>query len=124
MKLTDINIRDPFILPYKGKYYMYGTRATTTWDRVDRRFLGFDAYISEDLENWSDPVSVFEYYEGFWGTHQFWAPEVHMYKGKFYMLASFKCDERHRGTSILVSDTPDGKFTPHSDGAVTPADWS
>lgn len=26
MKASDINIRDLFILPYQGKYYMYGAR--------------------------------------------------------------------------------------------------
>ena len=32
---------------------------------------GFDVYISRDLENWSEPVSVFEKFDGFWATHQF-----------------------------------------------------
>ena len=27
MKLTDINIRDPFVLCDDNKYYLYGTRA-------------------------------------------------------------------------------------------------
>ena len=26
MKLQQINIRDPFVLPYENKYYMYGSR--------------------------------------------------------------------------------------------------
>ena len=26
MRREEINIRDPFILPFEGKYYMYGTR--------------------------------------------------------------------------------------------------
>ena len=24
--------------------------------------------------------------EGFWGTHNFWAPEVHTHQGKYYLL--------------------------------------
>jgi len=31
MQFSDINIRDPFIVPYEGKYYMYGTRGATCW---------------------------------------------------------------------------------------------
>lgn len=114
MRLTEINIRDPFIMLYEEKYYMYGTRVGTQ--------TGFDVYVSDDLENWSNPKSVFEAYEGFWGTTDFWAPEVHHYKGRFYMLASFKADYVCRGTGILVSDTPDGKFTVHSE-RITPAHW-
>lgn len=122
MKFSDINIRDPFIVPENGKYYMYGTRGVGCWEN-EKIGTGFDVYISEDLENWSEPISVFEQNDDFWGTHNFWAPEVHKYNGKFYMLASFKSEDRNRGTQILVSDTPDGKFTPITEYPVTPEDW-
>jgi GH43 family beta-xylosidase len=123
MKFCDINIRDPFILKHDGKYYMYGTRASNTWDKVDKYTLGFDVYVSDDLETWSEPKRIFSYFDGFWGITQYWAPEVHEYNGKFYMFATFKGENIHRGTAILVSDTPDGEFKPHSDGAVTPSEW-
>lgn len=69
-------------------------------------------------------MSVFENYDEFWGDDQFWAPEVYLYNGTFYMFASFKDNKNYRGTAILKSKTPDGKFTEHSKGAVTPKDWS
>ena len=124
MKNSEINIRDPFVLAYNGKYYMYGTRATNTWESKANDTSGFDVYISDDLENWSEPKPIFEYFEGFWGTRQFWAPEVHLYNGKFYLFASFIADGYQRGTAILVCDTPDGTFKEHSNGAVTPKEWS
>jgi beta-xylosidase len=123
MRLTDINIRDPFILTYEGKYYMYGTRAKNTWIEKNKTGYGFDVYESYDLVEWSEPKSIFEESPSFWGKYQFWAPEVHQYNGKFYLLASFKSDVAHRGTAILVCDTPNGVFTPLSNGAVTPKDW-
>ena len=123
MKFCDINIRDPFILPYNGKYYMYGTRGNNTWERKPLETLGFDVYVSDDLENWSEPKEIFSYFDGFWGDTQYWAPEVHEYKGKFYLFASFKGEGYHRGTAILECDTPDGRFREHSDKAVTPRDW-
>ena len=52
MKLTDINIRDPYIMPYDGKYYLYGTRSETAF--VGQAY-GFDVYVSDDLENWEGP---------------------------------------------------------------------
>ncbi|MBO5373840.1 MAG: family 43 glycosylhydrolase [Clostridia bacterium] len=124
MNFADINIRDPFILKHEGKYYMYGTRAANTWDRVvDKYTLGFDVYVSDDLKSWSAPKPIFEYYDGFWGEAQFWAPEVHKYNGKFYMLATCIADGYHRGTAIFECDTPDGIFKEHSNGALTPSEW-
>ena len=115
MKLNEIHMRDPFILPYEGVYYLYGTRSFHN--------TGFNVHTSTDLENWSEAHSVFEAQPGFWGINDFWAPEVHVYKGKFYMFASFINPHVHRGTAILVADSPMGPFRPHSDGAVTPRDW-
>ena len=121
LKTSQINIRDPFVLPYEGKYYMYGTRVGDV--------NGFDVYVSEDLETWSIGKTVFKQTEDFWGTQDYWAPEVYQYtydgETKFYMLATFKGDgeDAHRGTAILVSDTPDGTFVEHSEGALTPSDW-
>lgn len=121
MKLHEIHIRDPFILPFNGIYYMYGTRGANAWETTSP--LGFDVYVSQDLENWSAPVPCFESSSDFWGTQNFWSPEVHIYGGKFYMFASFKSKTEHRGTQILVSDSPKGPFKEHSEKAITPHEW-
>ncbi|MBO5868049.1 MAG: family 43 glycosylhydrolase [Oscillospiraceae bacterium] len=125
MKLNEINIRDPYILPYDGKYYMYGTRVKITEAYPTRwgEQHGFDVYISEDLENWSSPKAVFERNPDFWGEEEFWAPEVYLYNGKFYMFATFKAEGKCMATHILVSDAPDGTFVPVSKEPVTPPDW-
>lgn len=123
MKFCDINIRDPFILLHEGKYYMYGTRAKFTWGDGTKYNYGFDVYESDDLESWSEPKEIFSYYDGFYGIKDFWAPEVHYYEGKFYMLATFKVNEGKKGTAILVCDTPNGTFKVHSNGPVTPSEW-
>ena len=88
MNFKDINIRDPFVLKSEGKYYLYGTRGETAWTSA----FGLDVYVSDDLENWSEPKSVFEITDKFWGTCDAWAPEVHYYNNKFYMFASFKAE--------------------------------
>ena len=120
MKCSEIHIRDPFVLVHEGRYYMYGTYGPDCWNK---RLSHFDVYVSDDLENWSQPHCCFEAPHGFWGEYNFWAPEVHVRNGQFYMFASFKSDRHCRGTAILRSDSPLGPFVPHSDGAVTPADW-
>lgn len=117
--LENINLRDPFILPDDGKYYLYGSRGSKNFGES----FGFDVYVSDDLKHWSEPKEIFAKSPDFWGTKNFWAPEVHKYHGKYYMFASFKSDTACRGTQILVSDTPDGKFVPLTDEPVTPRDW-
>jgi len=120
LKRNEINIRDPFVLVHEGKYYMYGTRCNPKYN--EKTFRGFDVYVSDDLEHWTEPKSVFEAYDGFEGTKDFWAPEVHVYNGRFYMFASFKSDAIPRWCQILVSDTPDGFFEVHSE-KITPSAW-
>ncbi|MBR6748350.1 MAG: family 43 glycosylhydrolase [Clostridia bacterium] len=119
MKFCDIHIRDPFILPDGGRYYLYGSRGGETWGRC----TGLDVYVSDDLENWSEPTECFTPPAGFWSEKNFWAPEVHLYRGRYYMFASFISDTRNRGTQILAADSPMGPFEPHSDGPVTPEEW-
>lgn len=119
MTIKEINIRDPFVLPYQKKYYMYGTRGVTCWGECD----GFDVYVSENLIDWSGPIEAFHKPEGFWADRNYWAPEVHYYNDAFYGFVSFKSLDRCRGTQILISDSPTGPFRIHSDGPVTPSDW-
>lgn len=119
MKNQEINIRDPFVVVVDGKYYMYGTRA----ENFGQGTGGFDVYVGDDLENWSEPKEVFSSVKYDMNTQVNWAPEVHFYKGFYYMLATFTKANGLRGTYILKSDAPDGEFKPHSDGAITPWEW-
>lgn len=122
MKLSDIQIRDPFILPVEneGKYYLFGTTAKDPWNGP---FDGLDCYVSHDLENWDGPKPAFRPPDGFWGTRDFWAPEVHFYGGRYWMFVSFKAENRCRATQILIADYPWGPFVPRAHGPATPPDW-
>ncbi len=119
MKLSNINIRDPFVLKDEGTYYLYGTRAKDFGQKAG----GFDVYVSKDLENWSGPVTCFDSEENRMNRNVNWAPEVHRYKNAFYMFATFTRENNLRGVFILKADSPLGPFTLHSEKAVTPEDW-
>lgn len=119
MKRTEIHIRDPFVLVHDGRYYLYGTRGATCWGKAD----GFDVFVSCDLENWEGPYECFHNDGSFWADQNYWAPEVHVWKGAFYLFASFKAEGVCRGTAILRSESPLGPFVPHSEGCITPSDW-
>ena len=81
MKASEINIRDPFILPDGGKYYLYGSRGYEAWGAC----TGLDVYVSEDLDEWSEPTAAFQRPADFWADKNFWAPEVHKYNGAYYI---------------------------------------
>jgi len=117
-----INIRDPFVVPVPGmgKYFMTGTNGATTWEGAGH---GFDFYLSADLEFWEGPFPAFRPPPGFWGKTNFWAPEVHFYNDHWYLFASFKSEERPRGTQILKADSITGPYTTISENPQTPGDW-
>ena len=119
MLISDINLRDPYVLLHDGVYYLYGTRGASCWGPAD----GFDVYASRDLVHWDGPTECFHNDGSFWADRNYWAPEVHPYRGGFYMFASFKSDARRRGTAILRADGPLGPFAPWSEGPVTPPEW-
>ncbi len=110
-----IPCRDPFILPIDGKYYLY--------ERFENNKIC--CIVSEDLENWSEPVVVFDPPADFHGSKDlFWAPECHFYNGKFYIFTSvFSSKFNHRVISVYRSDDPLGPFVDIADGAITPHDW-
>ena len=116
---ADLRVRDPFIVCHGGRYYLYaagdaGARSVT-------------CRVSDDLVWFSDPTDVFSAPEGFWATKDFWAPEVHRYGDKWYLLHSLKSDSARRGTQIFCADEPfpqsGAMFRPISDGPVTPREW-
>ena len=119
LKIETIHLRDPFILPVPEEktYYLFGTG----WKLADGP--GFMVYKSPDLQSWSGPFVAFQRPDGFWADRDYWAPEVHRYRDRYYMFASFKAEGICRGTQILVSDKPAGKYVPLTERPVTPADW-
>ena len=93
-------LADPYVLTWKGMYYAYGTTKEE----------GFRVAVSDDLAHWkmvkgfSHDGFVFAKGDGF-GTCDFWAPEVHVYKGRFYLFYSANCC-----CCVAVADSPFGPF--------------
>ena len=119
MKKEQINIRDPFVVYENEKYYLYGTRAKD----FGYGTKGFDVYISDDLTDWSEPIECFNSEKYGLNRGVNWAPEVHKYKDKYYMFATFTQENGLRGTYSLCSESLTGPFVPNSSGALTPNDW-
>jgi arabinan endo-1,5-alpha-L-arabinosidase len=127
-KLSDIRWRDVCILPdpISKIYYIVGPGGR-----------GVRAYTSKDLVNWQGPQMIYTAPQDVWGdipVVSIWAPELHFYKGKYYLFLTF--DSRNqlseqwrnwlprvtRGSQILVSDSPTGPFTAFQKHSTMPTD--
>jgi len=131
---SDIQIRDPFILPIAESktYYMYSAMSVRLSDGRTRQGVG--VYTSKDLQWWDGPTPVFHFPDSFWADQSVWAPEVHRYQDKYYLFATFTSKDKlptpngrqqqvKRGTQILVSESPEGPFKLMGDKPHTPGDW-
>ena len=92
---------DPFIHLENGTYYLY----FSSGDKV-----GLTVYTSTDLKEWLPDQGRDKYGRAYvngngFGTNRFWAPEMHKYKGKYYLFHS--AEEK---VTVDVGDSPLGPF--------------
>ena len=135
IKTADIRIRDPFIYADKENhtYYLYAQSA----NRAGSNFTGVEAYKSSELFKWSAPQPVLKIKENR-GVIAVWAPEMHKYKGKYYLFVTLTFskkiaadkpvkkswpDMNVRGTHVFYADNPLGPFKPFQDKSFTPQNW-
>ena len=114
-------IRDPFLIEDNGVYYIYGTGVVKSWEDT-----GWICYknTSGKLDGPWTQLETPLYIKPEGAETNFWAPEVHKYNGKFYMIATYYSSvTKHRGCSILMADSPEGPFVEITNGYVTPKDW-
>lgn len=116
--LSDIRIRDPFILPHDNVYYLYGTIGETNGER------SLYVHKSTDLNSWTEPQVIFTLPDASWAVGELWAPEVHKYNGRFYLFVSILGKNGLRGVQIAVSNTPEGLFECVANKPITPSDKS
>jgi arabinan endo-1,5-alpha-L-arabinosidase len=127
IKLAAIHWRDMCIYPdpLTKTYYMVGPGGR-----------GVRLYTSKDLLNWFGPKQIYEAPGDVWGkipVINIWAPELHAYKGKYYLFLTFNTQNKlpeqktdwnplvTRGSQVLVSDSlcgPYKTFQHHSTAPV------
>ena len=112
VKLGSIRLRDVCILP---------DQASKTYYMVGPGFRTVRVFTSKDLVNWQGPQTIFRLATNHWGdipVVNIWAPEMHAYKGKYYLFLTFDTRNRFpeqwrdwlprvtRGSQVLASDSP------------------
>ena len=134
VSLTDLQIRDPYILADKASatYYLYRSHSMKTAGGTETG--GIEVYSSKDLRKWHGPRQVLTLPSDNWSTGVIWAPEVHQYKNRYYAFATVNSDVvwkksvegwpryNWRGTQVFSADTPTGPFKPLTLHQQTPLD--
>lgn len=136
-QLSDIWMRDACVMPdvAGGTYYMVASD----------RGAAVRAYTSKNLVDWEGPHVIYQTPDDMWGNdveiNSIWAPEIHAYKGKYYLFLTFSSTREmgeqwngwgeqwsnwpprvRRASQVLVSDTPLGPFKPFANEPTLPAD--
>ena len=128
---SDFRIRDPFVLAEDGVYYLYESKP---WNGGRGVFVR----RSVDLERWTDRRQVMRVADDV-PVRSVWAPEVHKYKGSYYLFVTLTMEKgayavatlvpgrenmaAPRGVWVYKADSPLGPFVPVKNGPVTPQDW-
>ena len=136
LTLPDMPLHDPFILANAAdhSYYLYTSNVPALSGAAG---AGTMVYRSADLKHWQAPVLVFHASEMRWAKDGAWAPEVHVWRRRYYLFTTVHDETKplpagknasrptyRRGTISAVADSPLGPFHPlNPDGPLTPADF-
>ncbi|WP_338760144.1 glycoside hydrolase family 43 protein [Massilia sp. METH4] len=135
LTMPHMPLHDPYVVADQASktYYLYTSNVPSVSGECG---TGIMAYTSRDLKTWAKPKVVFKLPAGGWANGGAWAPEVHTWRGKYYLFTTLHNEGAaldkpsdsgwpayRRGTVMAVADTPDGPFTVANGGEpVAPRD--
>lgn len=109
LSLSDINLRDPFIVrDGQGGYLLTGTVYHYNYNDAGMCLC----WKSRDLESWSGPFKLIDGEELGGVYYDFWAPEIHFIGGKYHLLITLRPQGGKRGVYLFTADKADGKYAP------------
>ena len=120
LTLENMRLHDPFIVADKASrtYYLFTSNIE---EASGDPSVGTMLYTSRDLRHWTRPRLVFTLPKGIWAVAGAWAPEVHRWRGKYYLLTTLhnealklpeagKRKPYRRGTILAVADRLEGPY--------------
>ena len=129
----EIRVRDPFVVAEGDTYFLYAAKPRPS-------DAGVDVLESRDLRRWTARKPAMTADPSL-GCIKVWAPEVHRYRNKWYLLATLtrrnECQKvepmpksgcklgqiQPRGMWVYVADSPRGPFRPVTNRCLTPPEW-
>ena len=118
VKREELRIRDPFVYIEGGVYYLIGTTGNDPWEKGSDMIL----YKSANLATFEPVMNTVGDGE-LDGYSAIWAPELHKYGDKYYIIVSAFREDLGRGSFVLVSNSLNEPFSLLTGKYVTPADW-
>jgi hypothetical protein len=124
LRMPDMPLHDPFIVA-DAKTRTYHLFTSNVASMTGVRGTGVMSYTSKDLKHWTKPKPVFLMPQGIWANGGGWAPEVHQWRGRWYLFVTLHNEQaplpgdptlHRRGTVLAVSDTLSGPFQPVRNG--------
>ena len=105
-------IRDPQIIKVGDEWFMTGT-ASPFFPQLGQA-PGIKLWSSRDLLDWKDEGLVIENKPGPWYQERFWAPELFVKDGRFYL--TFNCPDKddkkqEQQVALAVADDVRGPYT-------------
>jgi beta-xylosidase len=126
LALPDMPLHDPWIVAdaKAGLYRLYTSNIEAVSGTPG---LGTMMYVSRDLKAWSPAKAVFVAPTDAWFKGGAWAPEVHEWRGRWWLFTTFHDEAAalpstglrkpyRRGTVVAVADRPEGPFRLVRDG--------
>lgn len=129
LTLPEMPLHDPFIVTDRQTktYWLF----TSNVEQVSgHKAPGVMAYRSGDLKHWTQPELVFRLPADTWANAGCWAPEVHRWRGRWYLFVTVHNESLplpepspvpgqrtyRRATVLAVADQLGGPFTLLRDG--------
>lgn len=124
MTLPEMDLHDPFIVTdTASRTYWLFTKNHAAF--TGSQAVGVMAYRSRDLQHWKPPELVFQLPEDGWANDGCWAPEVHRWRGRWYLFVTVHNESLplpepgpvpghktyRRSTVLAVADELGGPFT-------------
>lgn len=107
-------LRDCQVIRDNGKWYLTGTCSPVHVGANP----GVKLYKSDDLNHWTFDKLLIDRTKldsSYWYIDRFWAPEIHVINGKYYLLFNSRNETKKythgRGTCVAVADNIEGPYT-------------
>ena len=137
LTLPQMPLHDPWIVADRATrvYYLYTSNVASITGVPG---IGTMLYTSRNLHDWTRPKVVFRIPRGIWANAGGWAPEVHAYRGRYWLFTTLHNETAklppsrsgrttyRRGTVLAVSDRLEGPFRLVRSGApvAPPSGWA
>ena len=119
LRMPEMPLHDPFIVA-DARTRTYHLFTSNEPSMTGAEGVGVMTYTSRDLKHWTRPRLAFRLPEGTWANAGGWAPEVHRWRGRWWLFVTVHNESAplpgdpglyRRGTVLAVSDDLDGPFT-------------